>query len=73
MQHADFGEGVVAVIVPEQLDLELDFVRRSLETKLANYKIPKAIVNVSELPRNVMGKVQKNILRERFHDLFDSD
>ncbi len=73
VQHADFGEGVVAVIVPEQLDLELDFVRRSLETKLANYKIPKAIVNVSELPRNVMGKVQKNILRERFHDLFDSD
>lgn len=73
VKHADFGEGVVAVVVPEQLDIELEFVSRSLKAKLANFKIPKAIVNVSELPRNVMGKVQKNILRERFHDLFDRD
>ena len=45
----------------------------ALKTKLAGYKIPKRIVTLGELPRNAMGKVQKNRLRDQFSDLFMAD
>ncbi len=68
--HADFGEGVVAVIVPDDSPVELDTVEAALAGQLARFKQPKVVVNVDELPRNPMGKVQKNLLREQYTDLF---
>jgi malonyl-CoA/methylmalonyl-CoA synthetase len=69
--HADFGEGVTAAVVPKTgVELVEDVMRKALEQRLAKFKIPKRIVFVGELPRNSMGKVQKNVLRERFRDLY---
>jgi len=70
--HSDFGEAVVAVVVPQDQALTLADVSVALEDRLARFKQPKHIVNVAELPRNTMGKVQKNRLREQFGDLFAS-
>ena len=67
--HADFGEGVVAVVVPSHADVELAQIEAELDGQLARFKQPKAVVNVRELPRNAMGKVQKNLLRDQFADL----
>ncbi len=69
--HADFGEAVVAVVVPDKDDLSLEDVKSEIAGSLAKFKQPKAVVNVAELPRNTMGKVQKNILREKYSDLMD--
>ena len=69
--HADFGEGVVAVIVPESDEVSLEQINGALEGQLAKFKQPKAIVNVTELPRNTMGKVQKNLLRDEHQTLFE--
>jgi malonyl-CoA/methylmalonyl-CoA synthetase len=69
--HADFGEGVVAVIVPAGPDVSEADVAAALAGKLARFKQPKRVVNVAGLPRNAMGKVQKNELRERYADLFE--
>ncbi|MFN3612044.1 malonate--CoA ligase [Tepidimonas sp.] len=69
--HPDFGEvGVALVIVQPGHRVDPDAVLVALRTRLANYKIPKRCVMVDELPRNAMGKVQKNILRERYRDSF---
>lgn len=67
--HADFGEGVVAVVIGagDEAAMIAECRRR-----LAPYKTPKRIVFVDELPRNAMGKVQKNLLRDRYGDLFDA-
>ena len=65
--HPDFGEAVTAVIVPRdgsQLS-EADIIA-SLKEKIANFKVPKRVYVIHELPRNTMGKVQKNLLREQF-------
>ncbi|RZO28819.1 MAG: malonyl-CoA synthase, partial [SAR116 cluster bacterium] len=51
---------------------ELAALNAQLQDTLARFKQPKAVVNVAELPRNTMGKVQKNLLRDRFADLFAS-
>ena len=69
--HADFGEAVVAVVVPDKDELSLEDVKSEIAGSLAKFKQPKAVVNVAELPRNTMGKVQKNILREKYSDLMD--
>ena len=69
--HADFGEAVVAVVVPDKDDLSLEDVKSEIAGSLAKFKQPKAVVNVAELPRNTMGKVQKNILRKKYSDLMD--
>ena len=67
--HADFGEAVVAVIVPGpdsamQELVVIDYCKG----QIANFKVPKRVFFVDELPRNAMGKVQKNLLRERYVD-----
>ena len=69
--HRDFGEGVVAVVVARP-GVALDGVAllAALKTRMANFKVPKALFVVAELPRNAMGKVQKNLLRERHARLF---
>ena len=68
--HADFGEGVVAVVVagPDNRLSENDVINASKE-QMANFKVPKRVLFVDELPRNTMAKVQKNILRERYKNL----
>lgn len=67
LPHHDFGEGVTAVVVPAAPDAlsEAD-VLAALDGRLAKFKQPKRVVFVDELPRNTMGKVQKNLLRDRF-------
>jgi len=69
--HPDFGEGVTAVVVrtqPEQID-EISIIN-ALQDRLAKFKQPKKIIFVADLPRNTMGKVQKNLLRDQFSKLF---
>ena len=69
--HPDFGEAVVAVIVPRPGEsVDADALTRTLKAKIANFKVPKAVFVVAELPRNAMGKVQKNRLREQHAALF---
>ncbi|WP_129776882.1 malonate--CoA ligase [Peristeroidobacter soli] len=69
--HADFGEGVTAVVVlNENAVLDEASIRSALEQRLARFKLPKRIVFVDQLPRNTMGKVQKSALRERYRDLY---
>jgi malonyl-CoA/methylmalonyl-CoA synthetase len=66
--HADFGEAVTAVVVPVKgaaQPKEADLIA-ALKSRLANFKVPKRVYLVDELPRNAMGKVQKNVLRERY-------
>jgi malonyl-CoA/methylmalonyl-CoA synthetase len=65
----DFGEAVVAAVVP-QPDAHLDEAEmiRTLKTQIAGFKVPKHIYFVKELPRNVMGKVQKDALRARLRE-----
>jgi malonyl-CoA/methylmalonyl-CoA synthetase len=68
--HADFGEGVVAVVVPEA-DAKLDEAQviSTCKSELADFKVPKRVAFVAELPRNTMGKVQKNVLRDTYGKL----
>ena len=69
--HPDFGEVGVAVVVRKpgaQLDGEQ--IIATLKAKLANFKIPKKCYVVDDLPRNTMGKVQKNLLRDQHKQLF---
>ena len=64
---ADFGEAVVAVLVPrEGASVEERAVIGALKGEIASFKIPKRVYVVAELPRNAMGKVQKNVLRETY-------
>ena len=73
LPHRDFGEGVTAVIVPTgKVELDEAGVLKGLEGRLAKFKQPKRVMFLDELPRNTMGKVQKNLLRERFGDLYRS-
>ena len=65
--HPDFGEGVVAVVIGSGDEAAMIAECRR---QLAPYKAPKRIVFVDGLPRNAMGKVQKNLLRDRYGDLF---
>ncbi|MEB2398824.1 MAG: malonyl-CoA synthase [Alcaligenaceae bacterium] len=65
--HPDFGEAVVAVVVPKKgHTLDAAGLLAQLKAGLANFKVPKQLHVVAELPRNTMGKVQKNVLREQF-------
>jgi malonyl-CoA/methylmalonyl-CoA synthetase len=69
--HPDFGEVGVAVVIPRPGDApDPDVLIGALKARLANFKIPKRCFVVDELPRNTMGKVQKNLLRERYKTLF---
>ena len=69
--HPDFGEvGVAVVIAKPGARLVADAIVATLKSQLANFKIPKKCVVVDALPRNTMGKVQKNLLREQYKGLF---
>lgn len=69
--HPDFGEvGVAVVIAKPGTELDPLALINALKARLANFKIPKRCFVVTELPRNTMGKVQKNLLREQHKGLF---
>jgi malonyl-CoA/methylmalonyl-CoA synthetase len=64
---ADLGEAVTAVVVvADGQSIDERAMIRSLKGEIATFKVPKRLHVVAELPRNAMGKVQKNVLRERF-------
>ncbi len=68
--HPDFGEGVVAVVVPEGEGTSPEAIMQALSGQLAKFKQPKRIVVADALPRNTMGKVQKKALREEHATIF---
>ncbi len=69
--HPDLGEGVVAAVVPDA-GARPDPVAllAALKGRIAGFKVPRLLFVVEDLPRNAMGKVQKNLLRERYRDVF---
>ncbi len=70
--HPDFGEAVVAAVVPDdagRCPKAFEIIER-LRTQVANYKVPKRVLFVDALPRNVMGKVQKDFLSQHYSQLF---
>ncbi|MGA0825231.1 MAG: AMP-binding enzyme, partial [Burkholderiaceae bacterium] len=77
LSHPDFGEAVAAVVVPDPpeaasrmtIEDEAKLLGR-LRSMIAGFKLPKRIFFMAELPRNAMGKVQKNVLRDRFAATF---
>jgi malonyl-CoA/methylmalonyl-CoA synthetase len=71
LPHPDFGEGVVAAVVPKPgAALDAGTIVAALKGRIANFKVPKQVFVVDALPRNQMGKVQKNLLREQHAGLF---
>ncbi|MBN8961689.1 MAG: malonyl-CoA synthase [Rhizobiales bacterium] len=69
--HADFGEGVTAVVVPQKgAKLDEAAILHALDGRLAKFKMPKRVLFEDDLPRNTMGKVQKNVLREKYKGLY---
>lgn len=69
--HADFGEGVIAIVVADgEHELASDDILEPLQGRLARFKQPGKVYIVNELPRNTMGKVQKAELREIYKDSF---
>ena len=69
--HPDFGETVVGVLVASAGQVpDLESIQQAIAPKLARFKHPRKLVVVDVLPRNTMGKVQKNILRETYKDMF---
>ena len=70
--HADFGEGVTAVLVCDKgAKVDETSVLKALDGRLAKFKMPKRVFVVDELPRNAMGKVQKNILRDTYAKIYE--
>ena len=69
--HPDFGEvGVAVVIAKPGVMLDSEQILAAIKSQLANFKVPKCCFVAQELPRNTMGKVQKNVLRESYKHLF---
>lgn len=69
--HADFGEAVAAIVIRVSGDesATVETLQRRAKSLLANYKVPKYIVFVDDYPRNALGKIHKNILRDTFRDI----
>lgn len=68
--HPDFGEGVVGVIVPSNKGFDSAKTLAKMKPQIARFKQPKILHVVDELPRNTMGKVQKNTLRKLLQNIF---
>jgi malonyl-CoA/methylmalonyl-CoA synthetase len=75
MPHPDFGEAGLAIVTMNAgaAALDVNAVRAALKEALANYKVPKMIVMADALPRNAMGKVQKNLLRAEYRAQWDAN
>jgi malonyl-CoA/methylmalonyl-CoA synthetase len=71
--HPDFGEAVVAVLIAQPgATLQIESLLSRLKAQIANFKVPKRVFLATELPRNAMGKVQKNLLRQQHQALFSA-
>lgn len=71
--HPDFGETPVGVLVSKNgQSPDIDVIAENIKDELARFKHPRKLIIVDELPRNTMGKVQKNLLREEYGNLFSS-
>ena len=71
--HPDFGEGVTAVVVPEPgVRLDAHAIVEALSGSLAKFKLPKQVFVIDSLPRNTMGKVLKNELRDRYASIYQA-
>lgn len=70
--HPDFGETPLGLLVPRPGQTpDTQAIMATVETALARFKHPRKLIVLEELPRNTMGKVQKNILRDQFKALFE--
>ena len=67
--HPDFGEGIVAILVGES-QLDANALQAVCRENLAGFKLPRRWIQLDALPRNTMGKVQKNLLRDDYRDSF---
>lgn len=70
LPHPDFGEAVAAVVTLKGGSTDEDAIVAHVKEQLANYKVPKRVFILEELPRNAMGKVQKNVLRDSYKTTF---
>ena len=70
LPHPDLGEAVTAVVVVDEARFSLDDARAELATRLSRFKHPKQILIAASLPRNAMGKVQKNTLRQQHQQTY---
>ncbi len=71
LPHPDFGEGVTAVVVANGANrVTEEDILTALESRLARYKQPKRILLVPDLPRNATGKIEKNVLRQKYSELY---
>lgn len=78
--HADFGEGVTAIVAPtvapggsdDGSPITASEIRAALEIRLARFKVPKLVLFVDELPRNTMGKIEKARLRDTYKDAYSA-
>jgi malonyl-CoA/methylmalonyl-CoA synthetase len=71
LPHPDLGEGVTAVLIPRPgASIDPTAIVAELKLRIAGFKVPKRVIVVDELPRNTMGKVQKNVLRETYKALY---
>jgi malonyl-CoA/methylmalonyl-CoA synthetase len=69
--HPDFGEGVIAVVVAANAnELDEEAIVIACKAELANFKVPKFVALIDALPRNTMAKVKKNVLRDRYWQVF---
>ncbi|MHB0952523.1 MAG: malonate--CoA ligase [Allorhizobium sp.] len=72
--HPDFGEGVTAIVVRKPgAAIDEAAIMEGLKPRLARYKQPKSVIFVDDLPRNTMGKVQKNVLRDTYGALYSEE
>jgi malonyl-CoA/methylmalonyl-CoA synthetase len=68
--NSDFGESVVGCLIPEKgAVLDLDLIQKAICKSLAKFKHPRKLLILKKLPRNTMGKVQKNLLRSQFKEI----
>ena len=71
LPHPDFGEGVTAIVVArEDSSVDETGIKLQLANRLARYKQPKRVFFCDQLPRNSMGKIQKNLLRDQYRDIY---
>lgn len=73
--HPDFGEAVIAVLQlkPDAREFDTTAALEQLRSALSGYKVPKRIALVQEMPRNTLGKIQKNLLRQEFLAAFQPE
>lgn len=70
--NSDFGESVVGILVPDSNGiLSLEKISSSISNLIAKFKLPRKLIVIDELPRNAMGKVQKNVLRDQYQSVLD--